>query len=904
MIDSGLGHADAVQGAVRAARVAGLLEGWRVTEPAPGASELNGSGEFWCQYVPPDPVAREAGFKIHLSASLACAAEVLAAVIPVLARRGVPFKHAASLRHLAFLSSGGGGYSQIGKFITVYPRDVAGESELAQALHAATRHLQGPRIPSEPVLVAGSLVHFRYGGFETRWLQLRSGQIVPARLGEQGLEPDPRGSSPPSSTGNNSLLAAAASEGVIDEPLLRQRYLRVQRLHRGPKGSTWLGFEVGCDSTELLVIKQAQAHVMEGSDGMDARDRLAREAQCLQLLARSGVTPRPRDFWVEPQRAVLVYTLVEGPTFDAVLAGLAAQGLRPPPAMLRSWWVALCTAVSSVHRLGLVVGDLKPANLVLVGERFELIDLELAGPPTTAPSGTMGTRGYASAQQLDAACGRSLLDDIHALGATMLAAATLTDAALLPDCRAVAELECRRHPGDALFETLVDCLATDPRERPQSTDEILARLTRPAATRETPRRNTARIDPMALAVSIGDGLLRDARPCAEGLYWISQHPTVSGQPGRDLYAGSAGTALFLCALFEATGEARWLDAAGACAQWLWSTPPAVPRLAPMHGLYFGESGCGWLYLQLAKLSGDGVWLARSRAVSRRAAASRPPSPDLLTGMAGTGLFHLALWHATQAPSALNRAASDAAALLAARCADHPGWVMPEGYDSLSGREFIGFAHGAAGIGYFLAECCLARPEAALAAACREIARSSIALARPCLADQSGLAWPVAASDPALHAAHWCHGSTGMARFLLRAFEAMGDPAYLHAARAACRTVALGPQWLGTTQCHGLASNLEVLIDLWQVTGEPGALRAAHDLGERLATYRGDAGWPSEHPFVHSPDLMVGQAGIGAAFLRLADPRRPQLLSTAAMSRHRMRQAFGTQGGTKQGDGNA
>jgi lantibiotic modifying enzyme len=143
----------------------------------------------------------------------------------------------------------------------------------------------------------------------------------------------------------------------------------------------------------------------------------------------------------------------------------------------------------------------------------------------------------------------------------------------------------------------------------------------------------------------------------------------------------------------------------------------------------------------------------------------------------------------------------------------------------------------------------------------------------------------------VYGAYWCHGSAGVARFLLKAYDLSGHSAHLQAAKRAGRMVALGLQWSGTTQCHGLAGNLEVLIDIWQRLSTDDFLIAARLLGENLATYRTELGWPSEHPLVVSPDLMVGQAGVGAAFIRLSNPKLPHLISTNAFAAHCSRNVF-------------
>jgi lantibiotic modifying enzyme len=112
---------------------------------------------------------------------------------------------------------------------------------------------------------------------------------------------------------------------------------------------------------------------------------------------------------------------------------------------------------------------------------------------------------------------------------------------------------------------------------------------------------------------------------------------------------------------------------------------------------------------------------------------------------------------------------------------------------------------------------------------------------------------------------------------VKAHELTIDPVHLEAAERAAKMIA-HTSWHGTTQCHGLAGNADVLVDLWQRSGSRLHLDAARRLGENLASFRTEAGWPSEELSTVCPDFMIGQAGVGAAFLRLARPDIPHLIS--------------------------
>ena len=297
----------------------------------------------------------------------------------------------------------------------------------------------------------------------------------------------------------------------------------------------------------------------------------------------------------------------------------------------------------------------------------------------------------------------------------------------------------------------------------------------------------------------------------------------------------------------------------------------------MPGLYFGDCGPALLYLRLDRATGDRTWLHRARTVARAVDATEVRSPDLMTGLAGVGLLHLSLWRSSGDPDALERAGACAAELIGRRDPDRPAWRLPAGLGPLSGARYPGYSHGSAGIGRFLAEYASITGDEPSRRTCGEIADWIVESARPALDDGTGACWNAIEGTPTPFGATWCHGTAGMACFLFRAHSLTAAPAHLATAVAAARTTAAA-RWLGTSQCHGLAGSVEVLVDAAQATDDPEHLAAAHSLLLNLLAYRTAEGWPSDQGSPPSPDLMVGEAGVGAALLRLAVPGTPHLVS--------------------------
>jgi serine/threonine protein kinase len=861
---------DPIQQAVASARAAGLFAGWDTTR-------LEGSATFWTEYRPSGQILPETGLKVHVSASVASAGDVLQRCVPVLVRRRVPFKHASTVHELAFLSSGRGGVTQVGKFLTAYPAHDTGAAELAAELHLATNGLAGPHIRSEHRYTDTSLVHIRYGGFTSRRLQLLTGRIVPARMTAMGaIEADDRAEPGPPSAAV-ALADGARDVGKSASHLLANRYVRVHQLHASPKGATSIAIDTEERGDFLVVVKEGYAHVMEASDGLDARARLRQEARCLKRLADTGTVPRIRDYWDTADAAYLVYEFVDGEPLGSVLDGLAATGTRPTTLVLAKWIEQLCSLVSTIHREGFVIGDLKPANLIMTEAGFILIDLELGGQVDEALLGGMGTRGYVSLQQADNAVSRTQQDDIFALGATLLAVATTVDCAMLPAPAAVAALERSRDSSSPIYPLIERCLADNPVDRPPDADAVAGILVASLDESSTSGAVSRRREPtdfLRAATDVGELLIESAQQDSNGTSWVSPHPIVGGIAGRDLYAGSSGTALFLLQLHRVTGGDDYLRAVVSCANWLGTTVPAVPREGDMPGLYFGVCGPGLLFLRLYQAIGGERWLEHAVRASDESTSMRAHSPDLLTGTAGTGLYNLALWKVTRNDKFLARALDHAHQLNAIAEADGD-WVIPPGHESLSGNAYLGFAHGSAGIGFFLAECALATDSDAVRATVRRVADRTLAAGLSCLIDGSGLTWGTRANEAPSNFSGWCHGAPGIARFLAKAYEATGAVEYLDGAIAAARATA-ARTWHGTTQCHGLAGNADILIDLWQLTGNDTILQNARNLGESLMLFRIHGGWPSEELSTVCPDLMVGQAGVGAAFLRLGCPELPHV----------------------------
>ena len=418
--------------------------------PDPGLRVSKEEGGVWIHVEPKDAEIPPRGWKLHVSAIPSSASEVLTRVVPLLAAEAVAFKLAATEQDLYEINQGAGGRSQVGKFITVYPRDEDQAVRLAVALDHATAGLRGPRVPSDKALSPSSLVHYRYGDFVME-------TVVE---GSPRRDPEPTAPDPFEAAG-----AVAASE----QRLIAGRYLITSTLHRSVRGAIHLAVEV--TKARTCVLKRAWRDACAMPDGRDARDRLREEAD---LMRRLGPDPHFPEVWDVVEHEGDLFAAMEyfsGPTLAAAVHEGKDGGRALPDEEITRIGVELARALGRMHSLGYVHRDLSPANVLLRRDgNVSLVDFELALPiGSSTEDFAAGTPGYMSPEQ-EAAAPAAVSDDVFGLGALLHLAATGTDPG--PDAPEPHEVA----PG--LAAIIARCLDADPAARWDSMESLRNALDR------------------------------------------------------------------------------------------------------------------------------------------------------------------------------------------------------------------------------------------------------------------------------------------------------------------------------------------------------------------------------------------------------------------------------------------
>jgi tRNA A-37 threonylcarbamoyl transferase component Bud32 len=312
------------------------------------------------------------GWKIHVSATVLSAAEVFRRAEPILRRHRALFKVPRRLELLSSLNAGLSEFSQIGKFLTIYPRSTSESLVLARELHRATRGLAGPRVPFDAPYRANSLVYYRYGAFR------------PSRQKPAGLIRGP----------NGRLLADKRGPGKavprwIDDPFHPSRrklpktagpigldyFAYKAKMQRG-KGGVYEAMDLSVFPVRVVIIKEGRRHGETDMEGKDGYERVRHEAKVLRKLGKLGL-PVPnvfREFSQNGNRYIVLEQISGRPLIPATRMQPASISWRQAARILEQ----LGPILSRIHATGWVWRDCKPSHILVHRGQFRLIDFENA----------------------------------------------------------------------------------------------------------------------------------------------------------------------------------------------------------------------------------------------------------------------------------------------------------------------------------------------------------------------------------------------------------------------------------------------------------------------------------------------------------------------------------------------
>jgi hypothetical protein len=431
------------------------------------------SDSKWRYSRKPAPADPEQGWKLHVSATPFTACEILQRVAPLLLKRGVLYKVPSSLQELNLINSGlHYGYSQVGKFMTVYPRSDKEAVNLACILHRRTQGLKVPAVPFDLEFRAGSCVYYRYGAFKPIWIVNQDGtQILAIRNPKGELVPDSRDSPNPTWV-SDPFIRPSAETTSPDNPL-KTTFRVFRALSQRGKGGVYQAIDFSADPPRLCVVKEGRRGGEISWDGRDGSWRVKNEERVLRGLLAAGINvPRVYSSFKVEGNYYLAIEFIEGESLHAMLA---RRRRRLTVTQTLVYAIKLCGLISQLHDAGWIWRDCKPSNLI-VTKKGELRPLDFEGAcPVDQPDGWgWGSYGFSPEQrQADSACAQSA-EDVYSVGAI---AYFLLTGRLLDPLRKTPIWKLRRHVPLHVRKTVSDMVAADPARRPTPA-QVLRRFQR------------------------------------------------------------------------------------------------------------------------------------------------------------------------------------------------------------------------------------------------------------------------------------------------------------------------------------------------------------------------------------------------------------------------------------------
>jgi len=356
-------------------------------------------------------------------------------------------------------------------------------------------------------------------------------------------------------TDTRAVLQETVSEALAD------RYDVERLLGEGGMASVFLAHEKKHGRRVVIKVLKPQIAARYGVD------RFLREVRIAARLAHPHILGLIDS---GEARGLLYYVMpyVEGETLRQRLDRAGPLPIRDALSLLRD----LADALAHAHRAGVVHRDLKPGNVLWVGNHAFLMDFGIAklvdeqdSMELTDHGFAVGTPAYMPPEQRVSDPSLDHRADLYAWGT--LAHETLTGRLPLPPEKA-GEVDTggvrahRLELPESVARLVARCLATEPSRRPANAEEIVAALDALGAptTSATPRRSFSRLALLAIVVVVSLGsfaVWRATRPPPPSAGSLPTPITVlgftneTGDPSLDPWGRMAGD--WLTQGLQATG---------------------------------------------------------------------------------------------------------------------------------------------------------------------------------------------------------------------------------------------------------------------------------------------------------------------------------------------------------------
>lgn len=362
--------------------------------------------DVWIYFNPIECDVPDSGWKGHLSVQSKDIEDVFLISSQILSIENCAFKVARSRQVYEMLSDTHASVTEANKFMTFYPKNVEEFKLIVFKLDKALQRYSAPKIFTDFQLPKNSCVQFRYGAFKKMTCRDKEhNKIIDlVRLPTGKLIPDDRTKSFHMLPGTSWPFKANKykDKKVYCPELNKYRFSEI--LSRKNKGGVYKGITI---NDVPIVMKTANELVGSNPKKLSAKQLLNNEIKYMKVLNKSPYIPELIEIFSQGKTLVEIMRFISGPQLINIK-------IEDKEKVIRS----LIKTVYSLHKQGIIIGDLTNTNFIYSNQKCYLVDLEYMASVNTPQKREAQTRFYLPDYKKEGY--ETQIEDVYSLAVTVI----------------------------------------------------------------------------------------------------------------------------------------------------------------------------------------------------------------------------------------------------------------------------------------------------------------------------------------------------------------------------------------------------------------------------------------------------------------------------------------------------